>query len=129
MRNLALISPAADIFDPESSTFVYGIDFLVNFEYFTSAGIYCCKYKENTVYSFFLDGEFDLRETKFQSPYSLIFGNEGSGLPDSIKSNSQTVKISHSNKVDSLNLSVSVGITLYETSRQSLESHAFRSRS
>ena len=47
----------------------------------------------------------------------LIFGNEASGLPDSMLNVGDTVVIHHSKDIDSLNLPISVGIALYEFSK------------
>jgi len=48
-----------------------------------------------------------------QTPYALVFGNEGSGLPPEFAQMGQAVRIPHSNEIDSLNLSIAVGIGAY----------------
>ena len=63
------------------------------------------------------DGEVPLSQMNFIEPYSLVFGNEGAGLPKDYGKLGRSVKIPQSGKVDSLNLAVSVGIALYETSK------------
>ncbi len=50
-------------------------------------------------------------------PFSLIFGNEATGLDDSFLEMGQSVLIRHSDRIDSLNLSMAVGIALYEFTR------------
>ena len=50
-------------------------------------------------------------------PFSLIFGNEATGLDDSFLEVGQSVLIRHSDRIDSLNLSMAVGIALYEFTR------------
>ena len=52
------------------------------------------------------------------SPHTLIFGNEASGLDDKFLDIGTPLLISHSNQIDSLNLSMSVGIALYEFNKQ-----------
>jgi tRNA G18 (ribose-2'-O)-methylase SpoU len=47
-------------------------------------------------------------------PSALIFGNESTGLPKNIYENKDTVTIKHSSNIDSLNVSISVAIALYE---------------
>ncbi|MFQ7172694.1 MAG: TrmH family RNA methyltransferase [Thomasclavelia ramosa] len=42
----------------------------------------------------------------------MVFGNESSGLPDDYLKYGQSVFIPHSDKIDSLNLSMALGITL-----------------
>ena len=47
-------------------------------------------------------------------PFTLIFGNEATGLPDSYAETCTAVRISHSGDIDSLNLPMACGIGLYE---------------
>lgn len=58
-----------------------------------------------------------LSERKQTRPFSLIFGNEATGLDDSFLEVGQSVLIRHSGRIDSLNLSMAVGIALYEFTR------------
>ena len=44
---------------------------------------------------------------------SLIFGNEGAGLPAGFGRMGQAVRIPHSGDIDSLNLSVAAAIGMY----------------
>ena len=46
--------------------------------------------------------------------YSLIFGNEAIGLDESFLEIGQSILISHSGAIDSLNLSLAAGIAVYE---------------
>ena len=48
-----------------------------------------------------------------QKPFSLVFGNEQSGLPAVFQTYGQSVFIPQSDKIDSLNLSVAVSIGAY----------------
>ena len=50
--------------------------------------------------------------TAANNKHSLVFGNESSGLPDDYLKYGQSVFIPHSDKIDSLNLSMALGITL-----------------
>ena len=61
-------------------------------------------------------GKFKIEDSKFD----LIFGNEASGLPDDLLDYDESVVIKHSDKIDSLNLPISVGIALYEFSKSFL---------
>ena len=54
---------------------------------------------------------------KFKEKCALVFGNEATGLPTSIY-NSNNVKIEQSDEVDSLNLTTSIAIGLYELKKQ-----------
>ena len=50
--------------------------------------------------------------------WTLIFGNEGSGLPPEFSRLGQPVRIPSSNKVDSLNLSIAAAIGIYAFARR-----------
>ena len=118
--NLAIIRPAADIFDPRAVRSAMGSLFRVNFEYFDNYTEYHRAHKNHNLYPFVLDQDAKkLSETTFSGLKSLVFGNEGHGLPDEISSIGTKVMISQSPHVDSLNLSVSVGIALWEAYKQS----------
>jgi len=62
-----------------------------------------------------LDGSVMLEEAvdRLEKPYALVFGNEGSGLPPEFAQMGQAVRIPHNDKIDSLNLSIAVGIGAY----------------
>ena len=51
-------------------------------------------------------------------PFSLIFGNEAAGLPVEFASVGQSVRIRHTDSIDSLNLSLAAGIGLYEFTKK-----------
>ena len=54
-------------------------------------------------------------EIKFNSPLIFLFGNEGSGLSEKlIDSSDDVIRIPHSEKIESLNLGVSVSLVLWE---------------
>ena len=62
-----------------------------------------------------LKGKTTLQSLKEKTtPHTLIFGNEASGLSDDYLKIGTPILIKHSNNIDSLNLSMSVGIALYE---------------
>jgi TrmH family RNA methyltransferase len=68
-----------------------------------------------TLYPFMLDGarELDTAVKRIVTPYTLIVGNEGSGLPASFQKEGLPVRIPHSEAIDSLNLSVAASIGMY----------------
>ena len=53
----------------------------------------------------------------YQRYHSLVFGNESSGLPDEYLNYGQSIFIPHSHHIDSLNLSMALGITLAHFSK------------
>ena len=117
-RNLAMIGPAVDIFDPMVIRSTMGALFKINFEYFQSWEEYAEKYPNRNNYSFLLKGAKEIRDVEFKEPLSLIFGNEGKGLPERFKNIGQSIYISHSKDIDSLNLSIAVGIGMWESVRK-----------
>jgi TrmH family RNA methyltransferase len=64
-------------------------------------------------YCFLSDAPTALPAVAFARPFSLVFGNEGEGLPPEYAALGEPVRIPQSDAVDSLNLAVAVGIGLY----------------
>jgi len=118
VTNLAIIRPATDIFDPMVVRSTMGAIFQIKFEYFDSIQEYMTKYSRRNIYTFMLDGAKDIREVKFEAPFSMIQGNESKGLPKEFGELGQSIFIPNSDKVDSLNLSVATAIGLWEARRQ-----------
>lgn len=118
--NLAIIKPACDIFDPKVIRASMGALFKIRFAYFDTFADYVDSQNrsENNLYTFRTNGDVELADCGFKQPFSLIFGNEGSGLPEEFESIGDGVKIPQSNSVDSLNLSVAVGIVLQHAHMQ-----------
>ena len=118
-KHLAIIKPCIDIFDPKVVRASMGSIFSMNIELFNSIEEYLSVNK-NEKYPFMLQAKTTLQETsKKVYPHTLIFGNEASGLNDKYLNFGTPILIKHSNKIDSLNLSMSVGIALYEFSKKS----------
>ncbi|MBL8153916.1 MAG: TrmH family RNA methyltransferase [Anaerolineae bacterium] len=118
-RDLGLIQPAVDCFDPRVVRASMGALFLVNVAYFETFGAYQAAFggSGRRLYAFMSDGATALPDTQFDTPYTLIFGNESRGLPESFRQAGVSVAIPQSDAVDSLNLAVAVGIGLYAASR------------
>lgn len=71
-----------------------------------------------------LDGyaQQDLKEVDLKGKMAIIMGSEGQGLRDLVKKNCDFLaKIPMCGTVESLNVSVSTGVTLYEATRQRLK--------
>lgn len=115
-HDLALIEPCADYFNPKVVRASMGALFHIRIETFPTFESYLKKYNRE-YYPFVLDTSSPLHETKFVSPCSLVFGNEATGLPPSIH-NKNNVRIEQSDEVDSLNLTTSIAIGLYELKMQ-----------
>lgn len=56
------------------------------------------------MYSFMLRRSDPINGTVFKKPYSLIFGNEATGLPDSFADFTNPVRIMHTSDIDSHHL-------------------------
>lgn len=114
LHDLAVIKPAADIFDPKVVRASMGAVFQINFSYFDTFEMYKKHYNRN-YYSFMTNGKASLDDVSFKAPYTLIFGSESEGLPEIFQRQTTSVKIDFSKKVDSLNLAICVGIALQKT--------------
>ncbi len=113
--NLIVIRPGVDVFDPKTIRASMGSLFDINFEYFDSFKSYQQKFPQNSIYTFMLNGNKKLKNTTFAKPFSLVFGPESSGLDDSFLNIGESVHIEHENSIDSLNLSMAVGVVLYKS--------------
>ncbi len=118
MTNLGIIKPAVDIFQPTVIRASMGAIFQLNFEYFESFPEYQKKFANQACYSFALLNGEELNKVKFTKPYTLIFGNEGAGLPEEIVKTTKRIKIEQINVVDSLNLAVATGIAMHSAYTQ-----------
>ena len=116
LNNIAIIKPAVDIFDPKTVRASMGALFNINFQLFDSFSDYE-KTNDHNYYPFMLKAKTKLQETTFISPFSLIFGNEATGLPDDfLRFNS--VIIPHSKNIDSLNLPIAVSIAIFQSTKE-----------
>lgn len=120
MTNIAILPPAADCYDPRTVRASMGAIFHVNIEYFESIGAYRERFPENALYAFMLTGSRPIEEaaSTAAAPFSLIFGNEATGLPEEYASFARSVLIPHSHAIDSLNLPIAAGIGMYVFTRQ-----------
>lgn len=120
-KNLTIIRPCADYFNPKVIRASMGAIFSLNITTFETFSQF-----ENTnklpLYLFMLNGTNNLSCLEnTQVPNALVFGNEATGLPKNFVSKGTSVKIHHSNNIDSLNLSMSVGIALYQFTKNNFK--------
>lgn len=115
IKDLAIIRPGVDIFDSKAIRASMGAMFRLSCQYFEDFDSYNATYNRD-IYTFMLNAKKSLHEIQIEAnrPFSLVFGNEGSGLGDEFKDIGTSIIISHSNEIDSLNLSIAVGIAVYE---------------
>ena len=108
---------SVDIFNPKVIRASMGSIFNINIQVFPTFNDYQQKFK-NTCYAFCLEGSTPLKLVeKKKDNFSLVFGNESTGLPSEIIEKCIPVRIEQTNKIDSFNLAISVAIGLYEFSK------------
>ena len=120
VRDLALVRPAADAFDPRTVRASMGALFRTSFEYFDSFAAYADRFAR-PVYAFMTDGTARIDRARFAAPCALVFGNESSGLPLVFRELGTSIAIPQSDAVDSLSLPAAVAVALYERARQRAE--------
>ena len=113
VRDLAVIRPSADPFDPKVVRAAMGAVFGLRVRLYDDFEQYRAAYPGHHLYPFMLDGSTRLEEAQILRPFALVFGNEGSGLPAAFAQMGQAVRIPHNDLIDSLNLSVAVAIGAY----------------
>ncbi len=117
-KDLAIIRPGVDVFDPKVIRSSTGAFFRINFQYFQDFQEYKRAHSNHKIYTLMLQAAKPLESIEFQSPFSLVFGNEGAGLDQQYLHVGQSIIIPHSQEIDSLNLSIAAGITLYKASQK-----------
>ncbi|MEG2603427.1 MAG: TrmH family RNA methyltransferase [Clostridia bacterium] len=115
LYDIAIICPAADVFDPKVVRATMGAGCSLRVTQYDDFDAYRAEHSGRALYPFMLDGAVLLEQAvqEAQAPFSLIFGNEGSGLPPEFGLLGQAVRIPHNDQIDSLNLAIAVGIGAY----------------
>lgn len=120
LNQMAIIRQAVDAFDPKVVRASMGAVFSTDFVYFDSFSEYQKEYGDRELYPFMLDAKVSLHDVKPAGKFSLIFGNEATGLPSEFSNIGTSVVIPHSQKIDSLNLPIAASIAMYEATKSSL---------
>lgn len=119
--DLAIIEPAADVFNPKTVRASMGSVFRISHKKFLSFEDYM-KYtlelsdgKKREIFTFMLNGEKQLTVYDCPKPelYSIVFGNEATGLPDEFLNYGTSILIPQTEYVDSLNLTIAAGIGMF----------------
>jgi len=113
--NLGIINPAADIWNPKTIRASMGSIFHINFQHFDNFEEYLKAFPKHHKYTFMLDADLELYPGTITRPplFSLIFGNEATGLDGAYKDIGTAVKIPQSMLIDSLNLSTAVAVGVF----------------
>ena len=123
IMDLAVIEPAADIFNPKTVRASMGALFRLRHNRYSSFDEYMDSPEfgegktevKREIFTFMLNGEKQLNVSDCPKPglYSLVFGNEATGLPDSFLKLGTSIIIPQTEYVDSLNLTIAAGIGMY----------------
>ncbi|MBR6791058.1 MAG: TrmH family RNA methyltransferase [Oscillospiraceae bacterium] len=114
LTDIAIVRQAVDFYDPRTIRASMGAAFHVNVEYFDRIEDYIARFPENRLYAFMLTASVPIHGLEIKKPFSLVFGNEATGLPDCYADFCRSVIIPHSHDIDSLNLPIAASIAMYE---------------
>ncbi len=120
-EDVALIRPCAGVFDPRAVRASRGGLLRVRVRVYGRFEEYREEFPDRAVYPFMLDASRPLGEVLKEGVaerWTLVFGNEGRGLPPEFARIGQPVRIESNDRVDSLNLSAAAAIALYTFTRQ-----------
>ena len=116
IEDVALIRPCVDLFDPKTVRASMGSIFRLRIKGYDRFEEYAEYFPGRKLYPFMLDASVPLQEAVKNKPavWTLVFGNEGKGLPKEFAAMGQAVRIESNDRVDSLNLAIAAGIGIYE---------------
>jgi TrmH family RNA methyltransferase len=118
VTNIAIVGKnSADPCDPKTIRASMGACASVNIEVFEDFADYQTRFPDNNLYPFMLDGSTKLQETTINKPFSLIMGNEATGLDPKFRDIGKPIRIEHSSDIDSLNITIAASIGLYEATK------------
>ena len=112
IKDVAVIKPCVDVFDPHVLRASMGAFYKMRVHVYDTFEEYRAQHPDRALYPFMLDGAKTLTEVAptAKPPFSLVFGNEQTGLPPHFATLGQSVFIPQSREIDSLNLAVAVSV-------------------
>ncbi|MBQ6661703.1 MAG: TrmH family RNA methyltransferase [Lachnospiraceae bacterium] len=117
IHDVALIAPCADRLNPKVVRASMGALFSLRIAVYNSFEEYVCFASGigREYFPFMLTGKTQLTVENCPKPekYTLIYGNEATGLPKEYAEVGTSILIPQSDEVDSLNLTIAVGIGLF----------------
>lgn len=113
--DIALITPCADIYNPKTIRSSMGAMFKIRHQHFTDFNEYRKQFKYHDIFTFMLNGDktLNIKDCPKSKLFSLVFGNEATGLDDSFLDIGTSIFIPQSPDVDSLNITIAVGIASF----------------
>ena len=116
VEDVALVRPCVDLFDPKTVRASMGALFRLRVKVYDRFDDYRAEFPDRKLYPFMLDASVPLQEAVKEKPpvWTLVFGNEGKGLPKEFAAMGQAVRIESNDRVDSLNLAIAAGIGIYQ---------------
>lgn len=110
--DVAIILPGSDIYNPKTIRSSMGAAFRLRHHCFDSFEEYQEVFPKHDIFTFMLDGDktLSIHDKPNSKLFSLVFGNEATGLDASFKNIGTSIFIPQSEYVDSLNLTIAVGI-------------------
>ena len=121
VEDVALIRPCVDVFDPRVVRASMGSMFQLRIHTYNTFAEYQADHPAHMLYPFMLDGSRSLPDVlagEVPARWTLVFGNEGSGLPAEFAKLGQPVRIPSNERIDSLNLSIAAAIGIYGFTRK-----------
>ena len=113
LKDLAIVGGGADRWSPKAIRASMGAAFRLEVEEFPDFPAYLNAYGQGRdIFPFMLDGGQVLtpESCPLSGCYTLVFGNEATGLPPEYRQYGQSLFIAQSREVDSLNLAVAVTV-------------------
>ena len=119
-RDVAVVRPCVDPFDPHTIRASMGAIFNIRLSIYDNFSQYMEKVGQREYYPFMLDGavELDRAAGAACAPFTLVFGNEQSGLPSEFSNIGQPVFIPQDDAIDSYNLASAVSMGSYAFSKK-----------
>ena len=113
-QNIALIGPACDVNHPQVIRAAMGAHFSLNIENFSDFESYLARFPNQSCFAFMGGSDLEVSQIHdVRESYSLFFGNESRGLPESVKAFATPVSIAMSSQIDSYNITIAAAIGMY----------------
>lgn len=115
IKDMAVILPGVDVFHPKTVRASMGALFRLRCASFQSFGEYREQYRAHEVFCFMLNADrtLTIADCPKAELFSLVFGNEATGLDDSYLTQGTSIIIPQSDEVDSLNVTIAAGIAMF----------------